>query len=271
MSQNILPLGLALLAGSFLLFNKSTTKREGFRADDMIPTGGPASANAVLNGQQGIMAGPSNFPSTPSVRSDVNGTIQSAMRATAPGQMSAVGASFTNGSGSPVDYKSIGSYTQNTLLRNNLLTSEQVAKALKDVYGGKTPELQSAQDLLPIPDMKYSSTIDPTNPQNFIYDRTLFARLKRRYGNGVDFIRGDIDIKPEYRGWFDIRPPSDVDLVQGYFDKYIDIEQQTAIQDSIFTRNTPISAIEEGKVNPWGKTYLLPGVDNQTSSRFGGL
>jgi len=270
MSQNILPLGLALLAGSFLMFTNSKSKREGFRAED-IATGGPASANSVGLGQQGIMAGPSNYPSSPSVRSDNIGTIQTAMSATAPGQMAAMGPSFTNGAGSPIDYKSIGSYTQNTLLRNNLLTTEQVSQALKDVYGGKTPQLQTAQDLLPMPDMKYSSTIDPTNPQNFIYDRTLFARLKRRYGNGVDFIRGDIDIKPEYRGWFDIRPPADNDLVQGYFDKYIDIEQQTAVQDSIFTRNTPISAIEEGKVNPWGKTYLLPGVDNQTSSRMGGL
>jgi hypothetical protein len=266
MSQNLLSLGLAMLAGSYLI-NNSIKKREGFRADD-IPTGGRNSSNTVYDGQQGIMSNPGNFPSTPSVRSDVNGTIQSGLRATAPGQISAVGASFTNGSGSPIDYKSIGSYTQNTLLRNNLLTSSQVTQALKDVYGGKTPELQTAQDLLPIPDMKYASTVDPTNPQNFIYDRTLFARLKRRYGNGVDFIRGDIDIKPEYRGWFDIRPPADNDLVQGYFDKYIDIEQETQLQDAIFTRNTPISDALEGQVNPWGKQYLLPGVANQTSQRF---
>lgn len=112
--------------------------------------------------------------------------------------------------------------------------------------------------------MKYSSSVDPTNPENFIYDRTLFSRLKRRYaGVGVDFIRGDIDVRPEYRGWFDIRPPSDNDLVQGYFDKYIDIEQETRLQDSVFTRNSAISDVMEGNVNPWGRADRLPGVYQQ--------
>lgn len=265
MNQDTLLFGTALLAGSFFLINNSMkNKREGFRALEDELTGGRN------GGAQAVASNPGNFPSTPSVRSDANGTLQGGLRATAPGQLSAAGASFTNTSGSPIDYKSVGSYTQDTLLRNNNLTSEQVAQALKDVYGGKTPELQSARDLLPIPDMKYTSSIDPTNPENFIYNRTLFARLKRRYGNGVDFIRGDIDVKPEYRGWFDIRPPADNDLVQGYFDKYIDIEQETHLQDSIFTRNTPISDITESKINPWGKQYLLEGVADQTSRRMGG-
>lgn len=111
--------------------------------------------------------------------------------------------------------------------------------------------------------MKHSASIDPTNPENFIYDRTLFSRLKRRYGNGVDFIRGDIDITPERRGWFDIRPPSDVDVVQGYFDKYIDIEQETQLQDSVFSRSTPIDTIMEGNANPWGRVDKLPGVSRR--------
>jgi len=281
MNQDTLLFGTALLAGSFFLINNSMkNKREGFRADPPV-TGGRN------GGAQAVMSNPGNFPSTPSMRDNHYGTLNGGLTTTAPGQLSAAGPSFVNSgdypksgsfldaNGSPIEYKtpdfkSVGSYTQDTLLRNNNLTSEQVTQALRDVYGGKTPDLQSARDLLPIPDMKYTSSIDPTNPENFIYNRTLFARLKRRYGNGVDFIRGDIDVKPEYRGWFDIRPPADNDLVQGYFDKYIDIEQETHLQDSIFTRNTPISDIAEGKVNPWGKQYLLEGVANQTSSRFGG-
>lgn len=267
MSQNILSLGLALFAASCLLLNSSIKKRENFRVDELV-TGGRSSSGSVKPGHQGIVARPGSYPSTPSVRSDVHSTIQSGLRATAPGQMSAVGASFTNGSGSPIDYKSVGSYTQNTLLQNNLLTSGQVTDALKKVYGNKTPELLSSKDLLPIPDMKYSSSVDPTNPENFIYNRTLFARLKRRYGNGVDFFRGDLDITPEYRGWFDIRPPADNDLVQGYFDKYIDIEQESRLQDAIFTRETPAELIEWGKNDPWGKSFLLPGVENRGSTRL---
>ena len=183
MNQDTLLFGTALLAGSFFLINNSMkNKREGFRALEDELTGGRN------GGAQAVMSNPGNFPSTPSVRSDVNGTLQGGLRATAPGQLSAAGASFTNTSGSPIDYKSVGSYTQDTLLRNNNLTSEQVAQALKDVYGGKTPDLQSARDLLPIPDMKYTSSIDPTNPENFIYNRTLFARLKRRYGKAISML-----------------------------------------------------------------------------------
>lgn len=259
MNQNVLSIALALLIGSALLMG-SSKKREGF-AQTSIATGGPASANAVAFPQQGIMGNPGNYPSIPSYRSDVNGLQQGGLRGSAAGSMSAAGSQMVN-SGSPIDFKTVGNYQQNTLLKNNLLSSAQVSQALNDKFRA-TPELQSAKDLMPIPDMKYSSGVDPTNPENFIYDRTLFSRLKRRYGNGVDFIRGDIDVKPEYRGWFDIRPPGDVDLVQGYFDKYIDIEQETRLQDSVFTRNSAISDVMEGNVNPWGRADRLPGVYQQ--------
>jgi len=81
--------------------------------------------------------------------------------------------------------------------------------------------------------------------------------LKRRYGNQVDFIRGDIDVAPIYRGYFDIRPPSDVDVVKGYFDSYIDIQQNTAIRDSVFERATPIEKLQENAVNPFGDVSKL--------------
>ena len=258
MSQNVLTIALALIIGSALLMT-SNKKREGFA--QVINTGGPASANSVQAKQQGIMANPGNYPSTPSYRSDVNGLQQGGLRGSAAGDMSAAGSQFVN-SGSPIDFKTVGNYQQNTLLKNNLLSSKQVTQALNEKFRA-TPELQSAKDLMPIPDMKYSASVDPTNPENFIYDRTLFSRLKRKYGNEVDFIRGDVDVRPEYRGWFDIAPPSDVDLVQGYFDKYIDIEQETRLQDSVFTRNSPVSSVIEGQVSPWGRADRLPGVYQQ--------
>ena len=257
MSQNVLPIALALLVGSYFLLSKS--KKEGFA--QALSTDGPSSVNIPSLPSQGVAGNPGNYPSTPSYRSDVNGLQQGGLRGSAEGDMSAAGSQFVN-SGSPIDFKTVGNYQQNTLLKNNLLSSKQVTQALNDKFRA-TPELQSAKDLMPIPDMKYSASVDPTNPENFIYDRTLFSRLKRRYGNGVDFIRGDVDVRPEYRGWFDIRPPSDVDLVQGYFDKYIDIEQETRLQDSVFTRNSPVSKVIEGEVSPWGRADRLPGVYQQ--------
>jgi hypothetical protein len=150
------------------------------------------------------------------------------------------------------NFATLGSVGQQNLLnKGNFLTSQQVS----DLVGGGSPTLQQQQ--LPNPDMKYSGGLDPTDPNNFIYDRTLFARLKRRNRNDVDYFRGDIDVTPEYRGWFDIRPPSDVDKVTGYFDRYIDIEQETALRDAIFTRNTPAEELAAAKNNPYGDVGRL--------------
>ncbi len=153
-----------------------------------------------------------------------------------------------------VDFQELGG--QGAPIAVGGLTTQQVSDILKDRVGSGKPELQSTKDLMPVPDMRYTTGLDPTDPQNFMYDRTIFGRLKRRYGNGVDFFRGDIDVKPEYRGWFDLQPPQENDIVTGYFDRYIDIQQETAIKDASFTRSTPIEDLYKASVNPGGKTYL---------------
>ena len=132
------------------------------------------------------------------------------------------------------------------------ISSEQAQEILRKRVGGGKPEYQDASELMPTPDMTYSTGIDPTDPKTFMYDRTIFGKLKRRYGNDVDYIRGDLDITPEYRGWFDLQPPSDNDVVVGYFDKYLDVQQSTALQDSQFTRATPVEQLFQTKVNPFG-------------------
>jgi hypothetical protein len=136
------------------------------------------------------------------------------------------------------------------------LTTQQASEMLKEKFANGTPEMQDVKDLMPVPDMRYTTGLDPTDPQNFMYDRTIFGRLKRRYGNEVDHFRGDIDVKPQYRGWFDLQPPTETDVVRGYFDNYIDIEQQTAVQDAIFDRVTPVEDLYKASVNPGGKDYL---------------
>jgi hypothetical protein len=153
-----------------------------------------------------------------------------------------------------VDFQNLGG--QGAPLPTGGLSSQQVSDMLRDKVGSGKPELQNTKDLMPVPDMRYTTGLDPTDPQNFMYDRTIFGRLKRRYGNDVDFFRGDLDIKPQYRGWFDLQPPTETDVVVGYFDRYIDIEQETAIRDSSFTRATPLESLYKGSVNPMGKTDL---------------
>lgn len=138
-------------------------------------------------------------------------------------------------------------------LSEDLISSNQIAHMI----GSGTPEYQESSELMPTPDMKGTITVDPTDPKNFMYDRTIFSQLKRRYGNGVDFFRGDLQIPQEQRGWFDLMPAAQTDIVTGYFDNYIDIQQTTYIKDAEFERTVPDNLKEEAKVRPYGKTYLL--------------
>ena len=137
------------------------------------------------------------------------------------------------------------------------LTSKQVDDILTNKFGNESPKYQETVDLMPVPDMRYSAGVDPTDPQSYMYDRTIFSRLKRRYGNQVDFFRGDLDIKPQSRGWFDLQPPTDVDVVQGYFDRYIDLQQETALKDATFERATPVETLFKASVNPMANTQRL--------------
>jgi hypothetical protein len=133
------------------------------------------------------------------------------------------------------------------------ISSNQIAHMI----GSGTPEYQETSELMPTPDMKGTITVDPTDPKNFMYDRTIFSQLKRRYGNGVDFFRGDLQIPQEQRGWFDIMPAAQTDIVTGYFDNYIDIQQTTYIKDAEYERTLPADVIEDGKIRPYGEIQKL--------------
>ena len=164
-------------------------------------------------------------------------------------------ASPTSPVGGSVDLSTLGSIS--APIATGDLTSQQVSSMLANKIGSGSPAYQETFEIMPVPDMSYSAGVDPTDPQSFMYDRTIFSRLKRRYGNGVDFFRGDIDVTPEYRGWFDVQPPTDVDIVQGYFDRYIDIQQETAIKDATFNRSTPVEQLFKNSINPFGATNKI--------------
>jgi hypothetical protein len=142
-------------------------------------------------------------------------------------------------------------------LPSGALTTKQVDDILSHKFGTDTPKYQETVDLMPVPDMRYSAGVDPTDPQAFMYDRTIFSRLKRRYGNEVDFFRGDIDVRPQYRGWFDIQPPTDIDVQTGYFNNYISADQELNIKDATFERATPVETLFRASVNPMGNTQKL--------------
>ena len=142
------------------------------------------------------------------------------------------------------------------LMKKATLTANQVDTMLKQVGKGR-PDLQDTKDIMPTPDMRYAAGLDPTDPNNFIYERTLFAPLKRRYGNNVDFFRGDIDVTPEKRGWFDVRSVGSQDVVKGYFSNYTDIQQQTTLRDSYFDRQVSAQEKLVANTNPFGDIQRL--------------
>jgi hypothetical protein len=155
-------------------------------------------------------------------------------------------------------FETLGQMTgDNLIAKKATLTSDQVDAMLAKVGKGK-PQLQDVKDIMPTPDMRYSAGLDPTDPNNFIYERTIFSGLKRRYGNEVDFIRGDLDIKPDSRGWFDTRSVGSKDVVKGYIASgYNDIQQQATLSDSIFERNMSASRKMAANTNPFGDVQGL--------------
>jgi len=152
----------------------------------------------------------------------------------------------------PADFSAMGAAQQ---VPNASMTSQQAQSALGEKVGTNTPQWQDPQ--LPLQDIGNMST-DPTNPmspENFMYTRTIFSPLKRRYGNQVDFIRGDLDIKPAMRGYFDIAPPRATDVQKGYFADYLDVQQSAAVRDAVYTRNIPADAMYANSINPAGDSY----------------
>ena len=103
---------------------------------------------------------------------------------------------------------------------------------------------------------------DPTDPSNYMYDRTLFAPLKRRNGgNQTDFIRGDIYVAPNRFGWFDVPSNPGTDLNPGFFNlNYPSFEQSVEKQDVAIKRTNKALSLEEleniQKNNPFGANFL---------------
>jgi hypothetical protein len=153
-----------------------------------------------------------------------------------------------------VDFQQLGG--QGAPIPSGGLTSQQAEDMLRDRVGSGKPEYFDTKELMPVPDMRYTTGLDPTDPVNFMYDRTIFGKLKRRYGTDFDYFRGTLDIKPESRGWFDLSPPTENDIVVGYFNRYLDVEQETAIKDASFTRATPLEDLYKSSINPGGNVQL---------------
>ncbi len=109
-------------------------------------------------------------------------------------------------------------------------------KASLDNAIPNTLEYTLPKELLPTPDMRQPLLRDPSDPSNFMYDRTLFAPLKSRNRNTPDRVRGDLDIQPIKTGYFDVATVPSVDLAKGYFGYSNDIMEYSDLQDISYER-----------------------------------
>lgn len=154
------------------------------------------------------------------------------------------------------------SYTEMDFATLGLEKSEDESyrKACNAIREDEVSKFRSAQgysdpsQLLPTPDLR-SCLKDPTDPENYMYDRTIFAPLKRRNKNDVDWIRGDLRIEPIRMGWFDSPSIPSVDLVGGavqFFDSAVDN------QATLYSRGAPVeSPTLQAKMDLADKLYPM--------------
>lgn len=195
-----------------------------------------------------------SFKADLSPRFDNSGARTGAITGTPPA-MSVMGSPITPVSSIIEGYQTSPTFatmggTYDNRLPQGGLTTNQVNEIMAQKFGRNgSQDYVMPESLLPTPDMRKSLAKDPSNPSTFMYDRYLFAPLKRRYGKvGVDFVRGDLSVTPIKSGWFDIPAPVKTDLSQGYFQDYLDISQSTSIRDAVFERGP--GPVEDA--SPWG-------------------
>ena len=155
------------------------------------------------------------------------------------------------------------------------LMSESIAKYKKGCDAVKEDaqmKFRSAQgyadpdQLLPQPDVR-QCLMDPSDPENYMYDRTIFAPLKRRNGyNTSDRVRGDLYIPPINSGWFYAPTIPSVDLQRAAINI---LNSSIDNEDIIYSNSKPIvvpteqeqetiwgADISNSMKNPWGPQVL---------------
>jgi len=106
-------------------------------------------------------------------------------------------------------------------------------QANEDIYAGyiNPLEYQNPQDVLPSDDMSsvaYGKL--PSDPNTYVYDRLIVTNQRRRNLEGADWIRGDLPIAPDNRGWFQVSARPHLDLRQGAIGFQIGPDYNTIVE-----------------------------------------
>lgn len=87
-------------------------------------------------------------------------------------------------------------------------------------------------EVLPGDDMsslKYGDKL-ASDPNTYVYDRLIYANQKRRLNEGADWIRGDLPIYPDNRGWHQVSVKPHLDLRRGAISSHIGPDYSTMIE-----------------------------------------
>jgi hypothetical protein len=140
------------------------------------------------------------------------------------------------------DYRTLSVFEEIPVTEEEMKTSE-MSREDSD-YERKQRAQEAAKSLRNPKKPSVFETKDASESESFMYERSIFSRLKERYGNGVDFVRDDIDNSSEYKGWF-------INLLtRNPFDNSNPFNQKisTSILPKAFpTKDTPVKDIIDNK------------------------
>jgi hypothetical protein len=137
-----------------------------------------------------------------------------------------------------------------TPFKYTLVTEEEMKTSEMSREDGDYERKQRAQEAAKsLRDPKKPSvfeTKDISESESFMYERSIFSRLKERYGNGVDFVRDDTDNSPKYKGWFVNQPETNPFDSSNPFNIDISTLLTTSSEKD---KNTPVKDIIDTNTN----------------------
>ncbi len=165
----------------------------------------------------------------------------------------------------PNDFSSMGSEGTFQSAQNAEIAKYKSSLNNKTSSGGDTLKYTVPSELLPAPDMRNGLARDPSDPSNFMYDRTVFAPLKKRNHNEADRFRGDLSIDPIKGNWFSVASVPSIDLVKGYFGYYNDIQEYNDLQDVSYARARDNSLGQDSSTDDAVMNKMLGNVNQRIS------
>jgi hypothetical protein len=156
------------------------------------------------------------------------------------------------------EYRTLSDFEETPVTEEEMKTSE-MSREDSD-YERKKRAQEAAKSLRDPKKPSELETKDTSESESFMYERSIFSRLKERYGNKVDFVPDDTDVSPEYKGWFINQPKMNPFDTSNPFNQ--EISTSTSISMKTFpTKDTPVKDID---ILETTSEIIVPDVDPES-------